>query len=201
MAFYFHNSSNQLKLAMSAPVFLLFIFFLSLHNLSLHATNDSTQVKKQKFDLNDPRNPDCPCHKYQKLADEEYARKSKHSPIITKMTMEHQTKKQVQSKTDYDQKEMEIAIKNNEADLATKQTAELSQNEMIDNKEINSRFSKSKTAKRTIRNQDPISGPSLKNYHKRNGFWIKLKFHLFRLNKKLITSHPHPDYKVCFKWH
>jgi hypothetical protein len=26
----------------------------------------------QEFDINDPRNPGCPCHKYQKLADEEY---------------------------------------------------------------------------------------------------------------------------------
>ncbi len=25
-----------------------------------------------KFDITDPRNPKCPCHKYQKLADEEY---------------------------------------------------------------------------------------------------------------------------------
>jgi hypothetical protein len=25
-----------------------------------------------KYDLNDPRNPDCPCHKAQKLADDEY---------------------------------------------------------------------------------------------------------------------------------
>lgn len=27
-----------------------------------------------KYDLNDPRNPDCPCHKAQKLADDEYRR-------------------------------------------------------------------------------------------------------------------------------
>ncbi len=27
---------------------------------------------KSKYDLNDPRNPNCPCHKHQKLADEEY---------------------------------------------------------------------------------------------------------------------------------
>jgi hypothetical protein len=26
----------------------------------------------QKFDINDPRNPDCPCHKYQKIAEMEY---------------------------------------------------------------------------------------------------------------------------------
>lgn len=25
-----------------------------------------------KYDINDPRNPDCPCHKYQKIADREY---------------------------------------------------------------------------------------------------------------------------------
>jgi hypothetical protein len=29
---------------------------------------------KTKYDINDPRNPHCPCHQYQKLADEEFAR-------------------------------------------------------------------------------------------------------------------------------
>lgn len=30
-------------------------------------------VKSQTtFDINDPRNPNCPCHKYQKIAEEEY---------------------------------------------------------------------------------------------------------------------------------
>ena len=28
---------------------------------------------KTKFDLNDPRSPDCPCHKYQRQAEREYA--------------------------------------------------------------------------------------------------------------------------------
>jgi hypothetical protein len=27
-----------------------------------------------EYDINDPRNPNCPCHKYQKAADEEYQR-------------------------------------------------------------------------------------------------------------------------------
>ena len=42
-------------------LFLLVLFF-------------SVSVKSQtsKYDINDPRNPHCPCHKYQKLADEEY---------------------------------------------------------------------------------------------------------------------------------
>jgi len=30
----------------------------------------------ENYPITDPRNPHCPCHKHQKLADEEYARKS-----------------------------------------------------------------------------------------------------------------------------
>jgi hypothetical protein len=29
---------------------------------------------KIKYDITDPRNPDCPCHKYQKLAEKEFKR-------------------------------------------------------------------------------------------------------------------------------
>ncbi len=44
---------------------ILFLFFLCLVG----------RMKSQTtFDINDPRNPHCPCHKYQKLADEEYAK-------------------------------------------------------------------------------------------------------------------------------
>ena len=42
-------------------LFLLVLFF---------AVNLKSQTSK--YDINDPRNPHCPCHKYQKLADEEY---------------------------------------------------------------------------------------------------------------------------------
>lgn len=42
-------------------LFLLVLFF---------AFNLKSQTSK--YDINDPRNPHCPCHKYQKLADEEY---------------------------------------------------------------------------------------------------------------------------------
>jgi hypothetical protein len=46
----------------------LLLSFQPLSTFSLSA--DSTKI----FPLNDPRNPNCPCHKYQKLADEEYKR-------------------------------------------------------------------------------------------------------------------------------
>jgi hypothetical protein len=43
----------------------------------------SYQIMAQpKFDLNDPRNPDCPCHKLQKQAEQEYSgmnNESRHS--------------------------------------------------------------------------------------------------------------------------
>src|SRR5438270_5343267 len=50
-------------------VFALGIFFL---NEAAFANSDPGDSLKGKYDINDPRNPDCPCHKYQRQADEEY---------------------------------------------------------------------------------------------------------------------------------
>lgn len=41
---------------------LLFFLFLSV-----------LKTNAQQYDINDPRNPDCPCHKMQELADKEFA--------------------------------------------------------------------------------------------------------------------------------
>lgn len=38
-------------------------------SLCAKAQGDTSKVK---YDINDPRNPDCPCHQYQKLAEQEY---------------------------------------------------------------------------------------------------------------------------------
>jgi hypothetical protein len=43
---------------------LLLLLLLLLGSRSSYSQN--------KYDLNDPRNPDCPCHQYQKMADEAY---------------------------------------------------------------------------------------------------------------------------------
>jgi hypothetical protein len=45
-------------------------FILASAPLKAIPPRDTT---KQQYALNDPRNPDCPCHKYQKLAENEYA--------------------------------------------------------------------------------------------------------------------------------
>ncbi len=52
---------------MKILTFVLFCFQFSFANAIVK--EDSL---KSRFDMNDPRNPQCPCHKYQKLADEEY---------------------------------------------------------------------------------------------------------------------------------
>lgn len=48
-------------------LFLFLIFFMHAAHASL--PKDSA---RSKYELNDPRNPDCPCHKYQKMAEEEF---------------------------------------------------------------------------------------------------------------------------------
>jgi hypothetical protein len=53
----------------------LFIFFFK--SSFSRESDDTTKKAVSTYDINDPRNPDCPCHKYQKLADEEYARLTK----------------------------------------------------------------------------------------------------------------------------
>lgn len=54
-----------------AFLFLSFLFFV-LFSVGLNASITNKDSLKSKYDINDPRNPNCPCHKYQKIADEEY---------------------------------------------------------------------------------------------------------------------------------
>jgi hypothetical protein len=50
---------------------LLFLFAAHALCASGAAQGDTT---RSKYPINDPRNPNCPCHKYQAEADKEYAR-------------------------------------------------------------------------------------------------------------------------------
>lgn len=68
---------------------LLFLVFMS-HGL--FATEkpetipgDTDEVaQQQEYDINDPRNPNCPCHQWQKKADEEYQRnqQQQNNPVV-----------------------------------------------------------------------------------------------------------------------
>jgi hypothetical protein len=49
------------------------------------ANSAEADSSKSKYALSDPRNPDCPCHKYQAQADKEYARLLQKSGQGTKL--------------------------------------------------------------------------------------------------------------------
>lgn len=69
----------------------LVYMFLVLISQGLYATEkpesipgDTDEVAQQQYDINDPRNPNCPCHQWQKKADEEYQRNQQHqnNPVV-----------------------------------------------------------------------------------------------------------------------
>lgn len=55
--------------------FIVLLFLISTQ-LSFAGT-DTTKAGDQQFPLNDPRNPNCPCHKLQKQAEDEFAQQNK----------------------------------------------------------------------------------------------------------------------------
>lgn len=58
----------------SFTTFIVLLFSISIQ-LSFAGT-DTTKAGDQQFPLNDPRNPNCPCHKLQKQAEEEFAQQN-----------------------------------------------------------------------------------------------------------------------------
>ncbi len=57
------ENSNKISRAQGSANFIfLLLFFIA-----------SNAMFAQQYDINDPRNPDCPCHKMQQLADKEFA--------------------------------------------------------------------------------------------------------------------------------
>jgi kynurenine formamidase len=80
-----------------------------------------------QYDLNDPRNPNCPCHKYQQAADEEYQRelnKEKTFAQITKVGTSTVTvidastdiinrDKEIKEHTEIEEKNLQLQAKTN----------------------------------------------------------------------------------------
>lgn len=59
----------------SSTGFIVLLFLISTQ-LSFVGT-DTTKAGDQQFPLNDPRNPNCPCHKLQKQAEDEFEQQNK----------------------------------------------------------------------------------------------------------------------------
>ena len=65
----FDVRSSGVETRINFAFILLLILFI---NCKMNAVVLNKDSLKSKYDINDPRNPNCPCHKYQKIADEEY---------------------------------------------------------------------------------------------------------------------------------
>ncbi len=50
----------------------LFFVFILISSISLAGSFTPPDSLKSEYPINDPRNPNCPCHAQQKIADEEY---------------------------------------------------------------------------------------------------------------------------------
>lgn len=66
-----HSKKGSFKKAVPF-LFFLTVLFLITPGFSFGDVNPDDSLKT--YPLNDPRNPNCPCHQYQKVADEEYKR-------------------------------------------------------------------------------------------------------------------------------
>ena len=56
------ENNNKISRAHGSANFIFFLFLFISSNVMF----------AQQYDINDPRNPDCPCHKMQQLADKEF---------------------------------------------------------------------------------------------------------------------------------
>lgn len=157
------------------PILLhIILSLILLSSTSLLAQEDTNQLAIQKYPINDPRNPDCPCHKYQALADKEYA-------LLT-TTPKPEIKKNIQKKV-----ELQSFIPQQPQLIQPSDSVHLPE---ILPPPINS-------IKETS-----LSESSTSNRHRKNNNIVnKLKFRIFRVQKNFRSKRNTIDIDKCFHWH
>lgn len=70
-----------LKTKLQTAFLVITLIFFSTKNSTACTIAFDPDSTKTKYELNDPRNPDCPCHAAQKLADEEYRKLQEQNAI------------------------------------------------------------------------------------------------------------------------
>lgn len=180
---------NYQSVVLAHPRYGLFLLLFFFYSLSLNATTDTAKTKSQ-YDINDPRNPDCPCHKYQKQAEEEFARKNSqlkdNSPAFFALA---QLKKELGNSYSGSEDSVNTDFLNNTSkniqstinkDVVTNQSASVSQ---------------IKSGK-YIQSGSGLSKP----VRKKRLLYTKMKFRLYVISKNIRKVKVQPNYKVCFKW-
>ena len=74
---YRESSTHQVLSPKAFGALRLFILLLLFSQNALSQKN----IGNQQYDINDPRNPNCPCHQYQKMADDEYNQNQKNKQV------------------------------------------------------------------------------------------------------------------------
>lgn len=160
----------------------------------------------QEYDLNDPRNPNCPCHKYQKMADDEFKKlqkkdKSNHSEKIADKENRQNKISQKKNKSNLSEK---IAENQKTADNQLEKMPEENtpnQPEGIVEDENKQNINAQKTQVK-VKESSVVSGNSdYSKKHKRKKLTGRMhKFTNFFTLKPNKTRKVKPIYSICFKW-
>ncbi|CAN5411046.1 hypothetical protein BH10BAC1_BH10BAC1_15720 [soil metagenome] len=173
------GSTQQSLLRNLFRALLLFILFFSMNKIAI------AQTTNQQYDLNDPRNPDCPCHKLQKQADDEYQR-------------------QLNLGNNFNDNDN---IGNQQLQNFNPINTTIETNKLINFNQVNNNLgndSKSKINTRSFQpqsnNTSSGSGSSVgKNKKKKASNWFVKKMHRTKLKHSRIKK-VKPNYAVCYKW-
>lgn len=166
----------------------LFIFFFFFSNNAF-----AQNLGNQQYDLNDPRNPDCPCHKLQKLADDEY-NKIKNNDVQQVLASNLNVK--ISNLNNIDNN---INVQDNNFNPSQNNFKQIS-NKVDNVGNDNSPHQAKRDFSQNRSNSSVGSGSSgSKAKKKKSGLWLRKKLYRAKLKNSKIRK-VRPNYSVCYKW-
>lgn len=208
------GSAQRSLLPTTVGTLRLFILFLMVGG-SAFAQN----IQAQQYDINDPRNPNCPCHKYQKMADDAYQQQLKNDNINNN---DNNNKEQQQFSGNFSNLNPSDNNRNNDRNVFVQNLSNFNisnDNNRNKNPQLIS-FNNIKQQKIDFddRGTDNSSHKSLKEFEfkslpkrlssgssgstakkKKPGTFMSKKLNRTRLKHSKIKK-VRPDYSVCYKW-
>ena len=164
----------------------IFFFFFSSNAFSQNLGN-------QQYDLNDPRNPDCPCHKLQKLADDEYNK-------ILYNDIQQQFASNLNVKVPNNNLNVQInnPLDNNEGNNLNFLNNNFNQVDNVGN-DNSSHQAKRDFSPNKSNSSIGTSSSGSKAKKKNSGSWLRKKLYKAKLKNSKIKK-VRPNYSVCYKW-
>lgn len=168
------------KLFGALRLFILFFMFSS--------NGFAQNIQSQQYDINDPRNPNCPCHKLQQMADDEYNKiQNDDNRQINKITDQNQLLASNLNKLDNNDNEQQLlnvrnfnTIDDNGSDNSSNQVK----------RDFNFKS-------RELSIGSGSSGSRVKKKKTGTEFYKKIKRAKLKHSK---IKKVRPNYAVCYKW-